>query len=163
MDLTHISNNIVGEFDISDDGVDFFRDWYKNQSSNKSAVNYKLDGYFERKPAHILKLAMILKIARSDELILAPEDFKAAIDIVNQNEKTLPKVFQDIGKNPYSADIHIILRYIKEEGRVTRKQIHEHFMHVATPKLLEEFIDGLYAAGMIKIVTSEGVNYLVPA
>lgn len=148
-DLDHIAKNIAGDFTLSDEAKAFIETWYDTNADEGYTNNHKLSGYFERKPAHIFKVAMLLHIAYSDELVLQEKDLKDAIGLLQALEKRLPKVFESIGKNPYIVDVYRILEFVKEKGRVKVREIKQNFMHAATPTSLTEMIEGLVAAGYI--------------
>lgn len=160
-DLLHISENISGEFQFTPGAKEFFDDWYKKHADGERD-DHKLSGYYERRPAHVMKIAMLLHLAREDSLVLTVEDLEQAITIVKQPEKKLPNVFQSIGKNPYTVDIYRILDYILEKGAVTKESVRRHFMHSATPSVLNELMDGLAAAGYVTVRVDGDVAYLVP-
>lgn len=148
-DLTHIANNIAGEFTLAPAAKAFMEDWYEHNADAGDASSNKLSGYFERRPAHIHKVAMLLHLAYSDELEIQQADFEGAIELLGKLEKKLPKVFESIGKNPYTVDIYRILAFISEKGRVSKAEVRRNFMHAAEPSKISELIDGLHAAGYI--------------
>lgn len=150
-DLKHIAEVLHGEFKIAEDAKDFMEAWYKEHADDGTESQYKLHGYFERKPAHIHKIAMLLHVAYSDELILTIKDFKEAIALLAQIEKKLPEVFQSVGKNPYTVDIKRFYRYIKEKGHVSQMELYQEFFHVAQPFQLDELLKGLIDMGQIKM------------
>jgi len=158
-DLLHIAVNIQGEFEIDEGGMHFMNVWYtkfmKEQDSS-SALNYRLQGYYQRKPAYVHKLAMLIHIAEKDSLVLEEEDFKAAIKILDQVERKMPKTFQNIGKNPYTVDMDRIQAFIYEKGEVKRKDLLAAFYHVAAPQILMDLVGALIAMG--KIRTKKGMD-----
>lgn len=156
-DLHHISENIAGEFALDPEAKEFLAEWYARTADEGDASTYKLHGYFERRPAHVLKIAMLLHIAYSDELVLQKKDFEDAIVLLKQLEKKLPMVFQGIGRNPYTVDIYRILDYVTEHGRVKMEAVRRHFMHAATPSMITELVNGLAGAGYI-IQEIEGMD-----
>lgn len=146
-DLIHISQ-LQGDFEIQKDAVKHLEAWYQ---ARESAKNKKLKGYHERKPAHLLKVAMLHRIATSDELSLSMDNFKYAQDILDQVEKKLPKVFEGIGKNPYTFDMKDILAFIKDSGKIERAELLQHFNAVAQPGILLELINALSDMKLIKV------------
>lgn len=153
-DLSHISENINGEFEFDEEAYEYMTSWYDINAEEGGASTYKLHGYFERKPAHILKVAMLLHVARSDDLILTKQDIDASITILKQLEKKLPSVFQSIGRNPYAVDIYRILEYITEEDEApTLEKVRRHFMHAAVPSMINELVQGLNGAGYVILET----------
>jgi len=166
-DLNHIANSCYGDFEIEEDAKSFMEGWYRANADNLPTDNYRLFGYYERKPAHIHKVAMLLHLARSDDLRLEREDFEKAIYLLELVEKKLPKAFQSVGKNPYAPDMDTIIEFIidnstvgsdDERDWVSRQELIKEFYAVAQPNVLDELIKGLYDMGAIttKILTSGG-------
>lgn len=151
-DLDHIARNIHGEFRIEEDAKEFMEQWYRENAEAPVDSDAALDGYFERKPAHIHKIAMILHLAYSDDLTIALKDFKDAIKILAQIEKKLPDTFQSIGKNPYTLDVKNMVEWIRAKGRVTERELKRKFFNVAArPEDLNGMIKGLIDMGSIQI------------
>lgn len=158
-DLIHISNNIKGPFALANDAKKFMEGWYEINAEGGGVDEYKMAGYFERRPAHIHKLAMLIHLSYSDELVLCKSDFEKAIILIKQIEKKLPQTFKAIGKNPHTLDMDRLLEYIVEKGRVPRAELFAKFYHVATPNMLGELINGLSAMGMVTLIPEDGEIY----
>lgn len=141
-DLYHIAETLEGNFQLTEEAEEFMENWYQENAEGDDG-NYKLAGYFQRRPAHIHKVAMLLRIAKSDELLIRKEDFENAIELMKQIEVNLPQVFAGIGKNPYTFDIDRILDHIRENEPVTHAGLLAHFRSAAEPRRLEELINGL--------------------
>lgn len=161
-DLAHISQNIHGEFGFTEEAYNFLDKWYKETADEGDATTYKMHGYYERRPAHVMKVAQLLHIAYSDDLTLQLEDIKQAILLLSAVEKKLGSVFQSIGRNPYTVDIYRMYEFICEKGRVNKQEVKRHFLHAATPQMLEELIEGLAAAGYIKMFLEGTEVFLIP-
>lgn len=157
-DLQQI-NDLSGKVDITKEAEDFFEEWYQLHAKDGRELP-KLSGYFERRPAHIIKVAMLCHVAYSSDLMLNKIDFEMAIDIVLGTEKRLTKVFENIGKNPYVVDIYRILDYVKQKGRVSREEAKRNFIHAAPPQMLNELIDGLVSSGFLKARVEDMIMYL---
>lgn len=159
-DLMHMATTIEGDFEIADDARIFMDNddpknlgWYQRHQkmAQSDGINYRLQGYYERKPAHVHKLAMLIHLSYSDELVLTKEDFLAALEILDELEVKLPKTFENIGKNQYSVDIVRIIDYIKRYGEVPKRQVFANFYQAADPRKLNELIMGLVEMGEIKV------------
>lgn len=162
-DLTHIAENIHGEFRITEHAMDYMEEWYGANADGPKGHGSKLSGYFQRKPTHIHKVAMLLRIAQSDELVLDVPDFESAITIVEQTETRLAQVFAGVGKNPYSLDSKVILRFVRESRVALRSELMKHFESVAPPKMLLELIDALVMSKQVIAEPSgSDVIYTVP-
>jgi len=148
-DLAHLASNVEGEFEIENkETEDKMEEWYIKSAELEN--DNRLVGYYERKPAHVIKLAMLLHLAHSDEKVITLTDFDMALQILAQMEKTLLHVFQTVGKNPYTGEMDAILEYIELKGRVTRKELLSRFYHAAPPATLQELIGALITMEKIK-------------
>jgi hypothetical protein len=151
-DLDHIARNINGEFDIEPEAKSFMEEWYRNNADAPPDADSNLAGYYERKPAHIHKVAMLLHLTYSDELIITLKDFKDAIDLLQEVETKLPETFQAIGRNPYTLDLKNMAEYIKQKGRVSERELKRKFYNVAArPEDLEGMINSLIDLGRISM------------
>jgi len=156
-DLAHIANTIKGDFKIEPAAHKFMSEWYEANADVQGVDEYKMQGYYERRPAHIHKVAMLVHIAYADDLVLTKSDFEAAIILVKQVEKKLPQTFKAIGKNIYTLDMDRLLAYIVEKETVSRTELFAKFYHVATPNVLQDLLNGLNAMGMVDFIPSDGV------
>jgi hypothetical protein len=162
-DLAHIAENVHGEFQLTDAAMDFMEPWYRENADGPKGHSSKLSGYYQRKPTHIHKVAMLIRIAQSDNLVLDVADFEAAIDIVEQTETRLGQVFAGVGKNPYSLDSRVILRFVRENKVALRSELMKKFEAIAPPKMLLELIDGLVMSKQINTeLAGMDVIYTIP-
>jgi hypothetical protein len=150
-DLKYISANIKGEFTLSDEAADFLEDangkgWYDDFKIPKGS---KMAAYLSRKHIHMFKLAMILHVAYSDELVLNLRDIKEALSVLDNVEPRMMKAFAGVGKNIYSLNTKSIVAFIVGRGEVSREELLREFESVAEPTKLEELINGLIAAKYI--------------
>lgn len=155
-DLIYFSN-LVGEFQLAP-GLGKWLDnedskapgWYqKHMNGTGVPTNYRLQGYHERKPAHMFKLAMLLHLSYSDELMITQPDVDAALDILESLELKLPRTFENIGKNPYATDIMRILDFIKMKGEASMRDVLRQFYQAAEAWKLRDLIQGLVDMGEV--------------
>lgn len=150
-DLMHIAS-LSGEFKFDNEAYEFFggRDGSGGYYGNlKPPNNPSLLGFYARKHIHILKVAQLVHLAYSDELILNKDDLEKSIAIIDQVEYRLPEIYKNLGKNVYKLDMDAIYGYIKAKGKATRTEVFSHFYGMAEPVKLGELIGGLIQAGMI--------------
>lgn len=157
-DLMHMAVNLHGEFRIEDDAHEFMEDWYRTVIKHQSTAagdNYRLQGYYERKPAHAHKLAMLLHLAYSDDLVLTLNDMLGAIAILDDLELKMPKTFANIGKNPYAVDMIRMLDFVRKRKEVTKRDLKANFFQSADPRKLEELIQGMLDMGEVKMYVDQ--------
>jgi uncharacterized protein DUF3987 len=150
-DLQHINNTISGDFSFdSEETEDWANEWYE-KNADLGRNKPKLSGYYERRPAHVLKVAMLCHIAYSDTLVISKPDLEMAIDIVSGIEPNLNNVFKTVGKNPYTADVESIIEYVMNNEKVSKSDVLREFRTSATPQMLEELMTGLIEAGILEV------------
>jgi hypothetical protein len=157
-DLAHIAESLSGDFEIDEEAMEFMEAWYQENAEGE-INNYKLSGYYQRRPAHIHKVAMLLHIAKSDELVIHKEDFLNAIDIVARIEKNLPKVFEGVGKNPYTFDIARIKNHIFAAEPVSHADLMMAFQSAAEPWRLEQLVNSLVVRDEVIKLENDGTTF----
>lgn len=157
-DLTHIGLNLSGEFSFTEEAEEFTADWYNNGlPKEQKGTDYRMAGYYGRKHVHLLKLAMLIHIAYSDELVIGLSDITTALKMLKSVEKNMSQVYQAVGKNLYTVDMDNILAFIQQRVKVSRRDLYGRFYHVASPQMLGELINGLIS--MEKVNMDKDGNY----
>lgn len=157
-DLCHLATDIEGEYAITEQAQSFMEKWYEENDERNPVSNYRLEGYYQRKPAHIHKVAMLFKASYSDELVLEIQDFETAIKLLDNLEKKLPKTFANIGKNQYTTEMDRIVDFVAMKGSVHERDIKAKFYHAAQPYILKQLIDALISMGRLKLINSLGTG-----
>lgn len=155
-DLIHIGTNLWGDFEIAPDAEEWMENWYQK---NAEGVKHhtKLYGYYERKPAHILKVAQLLHVAYSDELIIQKRDLEDALKLLEGTEPGLLRVFSVVGRNEYKLEMRDIYLFIAGKGKCKLEDIKQKFLNSAQPQIVDQLIQGLVSAGLVGTV-SEGLQ-----
>jgi len=106
--------NLKGEFRMTDAATLWYVRWYRSRPSSHADKQYA--GYFERKPDHMLRIAMVLIAARSDTLIIDEPDLQQAERILHWMEAWLPATFDEMTSSGAGDDHARILRILKQSG-----------------------------------------------
>lgn len=156
-DLDYIVNNLSGEFTMTPDALAFGEDWY--QSFNPDKAHKKLQGYYQRKPTHLHKLAQILRVSYSDELVIEKHDLENAVNILQLIEPNLLKTFAGVGKSTVSLEIRDMVDYMRENGEVMQSTLLEHFQTAADPSKIIQMVE--YLKLMKKIVSDHSEDGII--
>lgn len=149
-DLNHLASSIEGEFDFTQEAKEFAEIWYR-KNADLAPDEEQLSGYHERKPAYIFKLAMILHLMYSDELVIELRDLVEALKMLEVVELKMPRVFHAVGKNPYTDVMDDIVAFIERKEKVARNVILSKFYHAATPEILVGLLGGLLAMEKLEV------------
>lgn len=151
-DLNHLATSVSGEFKLEEDAKTFSQEWYRKMADRyEKEEDPRLQGYFERKPAYVFKVAMLLHLAYSDELIITLEDYKRALAILQPLERKMLRVFSTVGKNPYTEEMDKIVEFINEKGRVDKREVLGRFYHAVPPDQLSQLLSALVAMEKIGV------------
>jgi hypothetical protein len=150
-DLTAISV-MEGQFQLSPEAKAFYTDWYTSHigDPNKSG-DPRLAGYYERKPMHLLKLAMIVSASIKDDPIFTLDDLQHAMTLFDKIEKRMPKVFASVGKNPLFADREEVYNAILLTGGMTIGELNDKFGYALRKDEVAETIDTLMLIGKVRL------------
>lgn len=165
-DLIYISSKLKGEFQLSDDAQDFLDNergtgWYNKNAEAPKGTDSRLIGYYQRRPAHIIKVAMLLHCGRTDDLILDVPVLEEAIALMTRMEPKIANVYKAIGRNVYALDMVNIVKFISEQqnGRVARTELLRTFNSTAEPIKMDELLTHLIQMETIKITTENQEIY----
>jgi uncharacterized protein DUF3987 len=107
-----------GRFTMSPEAEAWYTLWYRAKPSLGLGRQYA--GYYERKPDHLIRLAMILWVAEHGptvkDLILGPQDLQRAENILRWLEDWLPATFDEMTSTASGEDQQRILRHLKHAG-----------------------------------------------
>lgn len=163
-DLTEISQ-IVGEYRLSPDAVEWGKHWYKAHYETKSA-NLDMDrfgGYIARKQTHVHKLAMILAAAESDTRVITRDTLALAVKMVTDLEPDMQLVFSKIGKTEDSVYIDRLIEYVVKRKSCPWADAYR-FVHAHFPKIqdFEAMITGAIRAEYLELKQEGGGMILRP-
>lgn len=149
-DLITISQ-ISGEYTLAPGVEQMYEDWYQARTLNPNSTgDPRLNGYFERKPMHLLKLAMIIAASFRDETTITKDDLFEAQQLFTEIETKMPKVFANVGKNPLAVDYEDILAVIKAGHNVPVSVLMKKFKHSVRKDEMLEILETLAITKQVK-------------
>jgi hypothetical protein len=107
---------LSGNFTFSESAGEYYDEWYLDRRNFSTKYNNRMTTYYARKHIHVLKVAMAVSLANSDQLILEPRDIAVAVDIVEEVEKQMSVAFQGVGRNILGMDHERIKKQIQKAG-----------------------------------------------
>jgi hypothetical protein len=147
-DLDHISR-IEGPFEWGEGTRELYSNMY-SELAGKLPADYRIEGFHNRKKIHVLKIAMLLSVAESDDLELRTRDLETAWEILEVIETDMAKSFSAVGKYEHATDVERILLRIRKEGGMTTEALHKEFFAMGDIQELGKMILMLVQMGAIK-------------
>ncbi len=146
-DLDHISR-IEGDFKWGEGSKACYKEIYE-EIDREIPKDYRIEGFHNRKDIYTLKVAMLLSIARSDDLVMYPGDITTAYAALSDIEQSMHKTFSAVGKYDHAADTERLLAAIRETGELDSEEIHQRFYAVGNVDEIGKMIQMLRSQGVI--------------
>ena len=101
---------LSGPMKWSDEARAFYEDWYINlRIPNDDTVR----GYYKSKHIQLLKVAMLISLSESTEMILQKSHLEFGLKLLEMAETNLIKVFQGMGRNELHAIANKAMDYLR--------------------------------------------------
>ena len=158
-DLISISK-LNGAYEVSDAAIECYTKWYDSYEPDYAG---RMSGYYQRKPDHVLKLAMILAASCSDKLVIEKEYMEAALNMLDQVEVLMPQAFAYIGATNEARIAQHVVEVISSSDHqfIAYRRLLASVRHMIKNKReFDDVIDTLRAAGVIKVYQSNTGLYL---
>lgn len=156
-------HEMQGEFKKTEEADKFYREWYLPLPDDIPTIE-ALMPYYERKHAHVLKLATI--IAASHGCIsIQPVDIQEALSMLKMTELLMPMVYRGVGgtgRDFTAFDIERVLAQIENSRQPLSKEeiINTNYIHVPRLDRIKMILDTLEQGGMInRTITPEGQQF----
>ena len=105
--------DVAGEFRWTDDAKAFFTKWYETYVLPTDPT---IRSYHRTKHTQVMKVAMLVSLAESKELVLTRDHLEITIALFAGIETNLAKVFQGMGRNELNTVGTRILDIIRSNG-----------------------------------------------
>lgn len=134
---------LSGPFKVSEGFIKLWTEWYLSQEDNPPFDDSRFAGYFERRPAHVMKLSLILNAARTNSMTITEGDLSSAIKLLEETEIKMPQTFSGVGRSSHAATLSRVMVEISRRKEVTFSEIMNLFRHDILKWDLEKIIDTL--------------------
>jgi hypothetical protein len=150
-----------GDFKVTKEFLDLWTDWYVGQHKNNPFEDqgHRFEGYFRRRPVHVMKLSMIVNASRTDRMIIEASDFQRALGILEECEKKMPNTFSGVGKYQHAETLTSIMNEIGIKGEMSQEELSYMFRNDVDKLTLRGIIDSLRMMGVIDVINRQGNEF----
>jgi len=104
--------NLRGEFYWTQDAATWYQDWYTSFKASPASFG---EGWPQRIPDHVIRIALCLSIARgSTSLDIIPSDLSSALSLVENVNSNMSLVFAYVGQHPNSERQNKLLQIFRD-------------------------------------------------
>ncbi len=100
-----------GLFKISDSFIKRYSEWREYNEKNPVFTDPRLGGYLDRRPAHVMKLSMVLSASQSNDMLITQTIFDRALKMIEEPEKQMMRVYEGLGE---SRDSSVLARVMND-------------------------------------------------
>ena len=130
--------------------------------SDSRPKDYRIEGFHARKKIHLLKVAMLLNMAESDDMILEVRDLETSKTLLDNVEQRMHQTFSAVGKYEHASDLERVYNRIVEEKGMTAQEVHEEFYAIGDVQELAKILMMLTAMGRIRRERKGDVTSYLP-
>lgn len=157
--------NLEGEFTVDEDAIgEMNAEDARSEEIIKRLPHPRLEGYYNRRHVHGMKVAMALSVARSDDMHITRDHYLEAMGLLKENEPNVRKAFQTPKQDEDALSINELILNFREMGkvRVKLREIYQWWHGKVTPAKIPMLVDTMLNAGMLKKTNVDGDFVLAP-
>ena len=154
-DLEQISM-MEGKFEVDTSFLDIWVPWYETQDDNPPFNDDRFAGYFERRPMHALKLAMILNAARTETKLMTHIDLERSLSVLEATEKKMRFAFSGVGRAPNADLLSKVMVEIALKKECSFSHLINRFYYDMDKFILTKLIETLISMNYVKGKLLEG-------
>lgn len=157
-DLIHdlrLISQLRGEFTWTEDAAQALDEWHMG-GMEPVPEHHKLLSYNTRRPAHIIKLCMILSISESSDLVIDGGHVQRAKDLLLSAELEMPDIFKSMTAKSNTDDFEEVWHFVwRESNRRGKGFVPEHnviqFLASRVPANMVSYVlETMVKSGMLK-------------
>lgn len=163
--VSHLANltQLRGQYEMTEAAGAWYDDWYMRRKDD-AGDDKQFAGYNERKPDHLIRLAMVLQAGKStSDLMLQTETLQRALAILEWLEQYLPSAFGEMHQTMVGEDHTRMLRQLKKRGGAMK---HSDWLRANSNRMrqreFKEHVETLRAANLIDYEPGQHTYYLTP-
>lgn len=156
------ANKQRGEFKMTPEAGEWFDNWYMRRD-DIGTEDKQFAGYNERKPTHIIRMAMLLSLGEGFSLQIEPRHLKRSLEIHEWLERYLPGGFGEMHQTAVGEDQARLILQLKKKGG---KLLHSDWLRMNSNRMRRrefvELIDTLRTAKLVEYDSPTHTYFLTP-
>lgn len=160
----HEIRQLSGAFTWSDEGAAYYDAWYMTHAERRNQPHSAaLAGFLQSKAGYVIKIAMLLSLSDSDDMVLNPDNLSTAVMLMDQIEPAVDRIFAGTGRNELATVSESIVRLVQQEAGkapfyIAKKSIMSVFYRDASTNDIENILTHLVSTDRIVLEQITGTN-----
>jgi hypothetical protein len=145
---------LSGQFTWEPEAEEFWDDWYVQCHKQKEREDSEIrSGFLQTKPNYVLKIAALLRVSDSDQLIITRESLELALAFITEIEPDMDIVFAGAGRNELSPIAKSIEAMVVSSAEpIMLNRIHATFFKEASTSEINDILEHLSESNKIKLL-----------
>ena len=144
-----------GEMKYSDQGAEYYRNWYMNVNDKTQPTHPKLSSYNVRRGMHLQKAAMVFAAARWS-MTIEEKDVADALKLVHETEEVMPEIFKGMVTQESAEIMNELHRYAVDRYKKTNKAIPEnvlidYLIQRVEIRIVDQLMKHMISTGLLKV------------
>jgi hypothetical protein len=158
-----VIRGLEGEVQIEEPAWEIYeKDYNYNYYHSPFVADPNLQGYLNRRTAHLFKTAIAIMVAEGPQLTLNAKHMRTAMTLLEDVEQMLPRVMGLITASETGSMASAVWAYIQGHQTVSRRDVVRQFSHKLSAYELGQVLDTLFASGRI-VYDNDGRDVLITA
>jgi hypothetical protein len=158
-----IISRMSGEYVFSPEGRKYWHKWYNEYDDldpNRRCKDPMFNGWYERKPTFILKIALIMAASLGDYDVIHPHHMEEALRFIEGSEWSMDSSFRVVGRSEIASEIDLVLKIVENHGQMTEQELMQLIWKDVDALKLINVMDTAVKTGKIqRIITAKDVSY----
>jgi len=151
-DLSKIAR-IVGGYQFTPESKEKWVEWYNNYDERSPARLCKdpaFHSWYSRKPTYVIKIALILAAAKSDNLVIEWNDFQESINTIETVELKMGKAFSAVGRSEITSDVEKVRALIERYKIISERVLMQLIWRDIDSNKFENVISTILRGGLAR-------------
>jgi hypothetical protein len=133
---------VKGIFQWDPEAKEFYADWYKNLQIPESEM---MQGFYRSKQVQVLKIAMLVALSESLDLVMRTEYIKVALELLDIIEVNMDRLFSGLGRNELNSvsNKFIEMLHMAPQKMLPTKIVKSHLFKDASSNEIEQIVQHL--------------------
>lgn len=140
-----------GEITLSDATYATHLEWYENDKRTRLVEHEILETYYQRKPQHLLRIAICLHLATCKDMVVCLNCWERALKLLTWTEKFLPALAGKMFKTAWGEDQEIVIRKLRGSGgTIQHSDLVRKMQYKMPAAATRNIINSLKESGIVK-------------
>lgn len=148
--------DLRGQFTIAPEAMEIIEHWHQHESSEDKPRHSKLMHYNARRILHILKLCQAFSVSRSNDMVILPQDFQSAKELLLETEALMPEIFKEMTSGSNLGDMEEAYNFVLSVASASQPMPEQRLLQWLSARVpvyqVKPMLETMVDSGMLEVV-----------